>query len=224
MTVKPERRVSWFTAKHISKTVIMIDKGIFLACVGPAGIGKSTSFNALQQEYGDIISVTPKTTTRPIRQGETDTKAGVPLARFQSMVSAGEVVMEHQPFGPDGHWYGYDVADLRAGEGKLNLIEPNIEFQLPRFKEIFGGNALVIALTTNNPGYIYRNLVERGTESPENIAKRLKAAESVMNMIDTRRQEGYIDEVLTLDWSNRDKMVPAMLAIAGRRISQMALR
>ncbi|KXK26910.1 MAG: Guanylate kinase [candidate division WS6 bacterium OLB20] len=200
----------------------MIEKGLYMAVVGPAGIGKSTTFDALMSTYGDTVRVTPKVTTRPPREGETDTRAGMPVHEFSRLVGTGDIVMQHQPFGPEGHWYGYMAEDLRAGEGRLNLIEPNVEHQLPEFRRIFGGNALVVALTTRNRQYLEHNLNQRGTESPENIRKRLQAAESIIGMIDQRRSEGMIDAVVELDWDSRDLMVPLMMKIAGKQLSRFA--
>lgn len=194
----------------------------FLAIVGPAGVGKSTSFNAILDHFESRIRVVTKVTTRPPRENEKDTKAGLSLTEFQAGVESGEIILAHQPFGPDGHWYGYSLNELSGQSGQLNIIEPNVEHQLPEFKKIFGASAFVLALRADRE-YLRHNLSERNSESPEKIEERLSAACSINDFIDKYSNSGLIDQVIELNWHNRSRMLEIVLGLTARVLNKMSV-
>jgi guanylate kinase len=195
-----------------------------LALIGQPGIGKSTSFKWLSESYPGQIRIVPKITTRPARPNEPeDTIPDYPVLDFlrgmreTHIDGYNQILLPHQPFGD--HWYGYRREDLLYQNGRLNVLEPNPELQLPDFKRIFGAKALVVALMSRDLNYIRSNLIERGTETPEKLTARLKTAEELIPVIDSQLAQGNIDLLLELGWHNRDQLRPTILGIAGKLLN-----
>lgn len=203
------------------KVKIVMEDPKYLALVGPAGIGKGTSFKAIMDHFTGFARVVPKVTTREPRPGESDTIAGIPVPEFLTYCvdngKKAEIVLPHQPFGTD--WYGYYRQDLFDFPARLNLVEPHVEFQLPEFRKIFAGKALVVALTTRNSDYLRHNLRQRGTDSPEAVDRRIQAAERLIPIIYAKHQAGEIDHVIELDWGNRSLLRAQMVHLAGKLLN-----
>jgi guanylate kinase len=141
---------------------------------GPAGVGKSTVVGQLRRRDPRVwhsVSVT----TRPRRPNEVDGASMhfVDRVRFESMVAAGEM-LEHAEYA--GNLYGTPRAPvdehLRAGD--LVLLE--IEIQGARQVRQQRPDALLVFLSPPSWDELERRLRGRGTESPEDIRRRLDRA------------------------------------------------
>jgi guanylate kinase len=141
---------------------------------GPSGVGKSTV-------VARVCTIEPRmwlsvsTTTREPRPGEADGREYffVDDAEFDRIVAAGEF-LEWAEFA--GHRYGTTrgpVADhLRAGQSVL--LE--IELQGARAVRKAEPEAYLVFLAPPSWEELVRRLVDRGTESPAAIARRLQIA------------------------------------------------
>lgn len=144
-----------------------------LVITGPSGVGKGTLIRKLRDELpGTELSVSA--TTRPARPQEVD---GVDYhfldpEEFDRRVRAGEFV-EHAEYA--GNRYGTLRSEL---ERPARLIVLEIDLQgarqvratMPEARQVF------IAPPGNELEELERRLVERGAESPEQIARRLAVA------------------------------------------------
>jgi guanylate kinase len=138
---------------------------------GPSGVGKGTLIRALLERFPQFrLSVSA--TTRPPRPGEHDGGDYHFLSEeeFQRRLDAGEF-LEHAEYA--GHRYGTLRSEIDRAEGPLVL---EIEVQgarqvreaLPEAKQIF--------IAPPKPEDLRLRLATRGTDSPEQVARRLETA------------------------------------------------
>ena len=138
---------------------------------GPSGVGKGTLIRALLERFPPFrLSVSA--TTREPRPGERDGADYHFLSKeeFQRRLDAGEF-LEHAEYA--GHRYGTLRSEIDRAEGPLVL---EIEVQgarqvreaLPEAKQIF--------IAPPNPEALRLRLATRGTDSPEQVERRLETA------------------------------------------------
>lgn len=152
---------------------------------GPSGSGKSTIVNRLIDEAPVPLMKAVSATTRPPRKGEIHGEDYYFLSadEFQQQRNSGGLVEAAEVFGA-GYWYGTLRSELEriheAGgwvfleidvEGALNIME-----QYPDTISIF--------LTTPSEEEFERRLRNRGTESEEVIARRVRTAQQELKQAD----------------------------------------
>lgn len=141
---------------------------------GPSGVGKSTVV-ARVCAFEPRVWLSVSTTTREPRSGEADGREYffVPDAEFDAMVAAGEF-LEWAEFA--GHRYGTTrqpvTEHLRAGQSVL--LE--IELQGARAVRKAEPEAYLVFLAPPSWEELVRRLVDRGTDSPAAIERRLAIA------------------------------------------------
>lgn len=148
--------------------------GVLAVVSGFAGSGKGTITQALIEQH-DGYALSVSATTRDPRPGEQE---GVHYffkteAEFEEMVRR-DAFLEHASY--VGHSYGtpraYVEEMLRAGRDVILEIDVQGALQIKRRME----DALLIFVTPPSAQELHRRLSGRGTETPEQICKRLKRA------------------------------------------------
>ncbi len=174
-------------------------RGIVAVVSGPSGVGKTTVIDGLLRRPGYARSITA--TTRAARPGERDGVDYLFLsrARFEEGLAAGRF-LEHATV--HGHLYGTprDGVDDVLARGDVCLL--NIDVQGAESLRRSGLPVVTIFLLPPSPGDLQARLEKRGTETPEEKARRIEVARKEMEQADrfdarivNRVVEGTVDEV-----------------------------
>ncbi|ETO26558.1 hypothetical protein RFI_10581 [Reticulomyxa filosa] len=176
---------------------------------GPSGVGKGTLLTYLKQYYTNAFAVSVSHTTRQPRPGEVngETYHFVSREQFEQGISRGEFV-EYADV--HGNWYGTSKQALRdvADRKKIALLEIDVQ-GAQNIKKLSGVKAFYLFITMT--GYFDNNkllpdcgiellsprLAGRGTETIEQVEKRMKTAEKELDFFANNR--GFFDKVITND-------------------------
>lgn len=149
---------------------------------GPSGVGKGTLIRTLLSRLPELELSVSATTRRP-RPGERD---GVDYhfltdAQFDERVRAGDFV-EHAAY--SGRHYGTLRSELerRTAEGVPVVLE--IEVQGARQVRETLPDAVQVFIVPPSPEALRERLVGRGTDSPEDVERRLLVAEEELTACD----------------------------------------
>jgi guanylate kinase len=161
-------------------------KGKLIVISGPSGCGKGTVIKELAKLVPFKLSVSD--TTRAIRDGETEGLNYNYLTneQFLAKAKAGELLEYASYAGRAGlvTYYGTPkapvVTSLQAGENVLLEIEVQGAMQI---KESMP-EAVLIFILPPSMEELKARLTGRGTETPEDIKKRLDTAETELSMAD----------------------------------------
>lgn len=172
--------------------------------VGPSGAGKTTIAARLVARHSGRFAISVSATTRLPRASESDGSDYhfVSRMKFEAMIEAGELAEWAEVH---GEYYGTPAANLvPAAQGApVTVLDIDVQGALQVMKHV--GAALVIFILPPGPDEWIARLAGRGTESPAEIARRLRTAldelaaaptfgEFVVNTILDRA----VDEVLAL--------------------------
>lgn len=182
--------------------------------VGPSGVGKGFIKKVIQESLPEIFSEPIVATTRPKRSSDDlDRLPGLPHEQFLDMVSRGQILFPHQPFGGSTDWYGF-VASSFSGE-KPVMTEVHVD-NVRIFREKFLDGLLLIALIADL-GYLASNMEQRADTSHE-IKERLTAATDEVTAIRLLHQERLIDHVIAVNIDNRDTLADVVINLLLRHI------
>ncbi len=157
------------------------NSGLLLVVSGPSGVGKGTICGRLLQELSDV-QFSVSATTRAPRKGEHDGTDYffVSLTEFKRMQATGELLEWAEVF---GNYYGTprQAVQRALDEGKDILLEIDIQGAL-QVKAAFPECVLVFVWP---PTYqeLERRIRQRGTETPESLACRLKKSRLEMAQV-----------------------------------------
>ena len=142
---------------------------------GPSGVGKGTLIAELRRRMPEL-EVSVSATTREPRNGEVDGVSYYFLGeeKFEQHVAAGDF-LEWAEY--SGNRYGTlrSEVERRLEAGKSVLLE--IEVEGARQVRETMPEAIQCFIAPPEPGVLRERLVNRGTDSPEAIARRLRVAE-----------------------------------------------
>lgn len=152
----------------------MRHKGILLVISGFAGTGKGTLVSALLEKY-DNYALSVSATTRSPRPGEVD---GVhyffkTAEEFQKMIQANELI-EYAQYVENFYGTPRAYVEQKLAEGKDVILEIEMQGAL-KIKEKFP-DTLLLFVVPPDADTLKRRLTGRGTETAENIRKRLRRA------------------------------------------------
>ena len=155
-------------------------RGLLVVLSSPSGAGKTTISRMLLESDADM-TISVSATTRPIRPGEVE---GVDYhfvddAEFDRLIEVGEFVEWAPVF---GYRYGTPKAPVKAALKDGRDILFDIDWQgarqlEPDFKE----HLVTIFLLPPSMAELERRLRERGTDSEEVIADRMRRATDEIN-------------------------------------------
>jgi guanylate kinase len=150
-------------------------KGAILIISGPSGSGKSSLLKKLFEEFDDLY-FSISTTTREMRDGEVEGEDYYFISKeqFKDDINNGnflEWAKVHD------NYYGTSLKPIIKAlkDGKLVIFDIDVQGQ-KIVKEKFSNLMTSVFLTTPSMQVLKQRLVNRGTDSPEIIEKRLKNA------------------------------------------------
>lgn len=152
---------------------------------GPSGSGKSTLLKRLLAENKDKLAFTISHTTRKPRRGEQNGKEYhfVTREEMENMISNNEFI-EHTEF--SGNYYGTSKRAVEEAlkTGKLLILEVDIEGvkALTNLDEL---KPISIFIKPPSKELLIQRLSSRGTESVENLKRRLDRADEEMKFAES---------------------------------------
>ena len=155
---------------------------------GPAGVGKTTICERLLEEFGDELSRVVTTTTRSPRSGEVDGKDYhfTKIDDFKNLVRE-NAFLEYEMI--HGNYYGTSKKAVfeKIGESKNILINIDVRGAQSLRKEMnvqFASDIKVVSifLKPSNLDVLKERLFKRGSDSKENIEKRLETAKAELEL------------------------------------------
>lgn len=155
-------------------------RGLLIVISGPSGAGKSTICRELLRSYGENLELSVSATTRKPRDGEYE---GVnyffkDIEEFAKMAGNGEFIEYAKVY---DNYYGTPrkyVMD-KLGEGKSVILEIDVQGGM-KVKEAFS-EAVFIFIMPPSFADLRRRIENRGTETEQDICKRMKNAYSEIN-------------------------------------------
>lgn len=159
-----------------------MSEGFLLVVSGPSGSGKGTVCNKLMDRNDDVI-FSVSTTTRNPREGEVDGKNYffIDENKFEEMVEKDEF-LEHAKV--HNNYYGtprkFVIDEIEQGD--IVLLEIDVQGAL-QVKENYE-NVVFVFLLPPSMEELENRIVNRGTESKEDIERRLKNAYKEINHIE----------------------------------------
>jgi len=174
---------------------------------GPSGSGKSTLAAAALQRQPIPLIASVSATTRPPREGEVNGVAYhfITKEEFERRLAAGEFLEAFQVFGGGQHWYGTLKSEVESANanGKWILLEIDIKGGLAVIEQYPEATSIFVRPT--DVAEIERRLRGRGTESEDDICRRLDQARQEIEMSGAYRFEiinddldRAVDEICTL--------------------------
>jgi len=149
-------------------------RGIPFVVAAPSGTGKTTVCRrVVENDAGVVFSVSH--TTRAQREGEVDGENYhfVPVVEFQRLIAEG-AFLESAEYNGNHYGTSWESIDAPLAEGRDVLLE--IEVQGARQVRERREDARFIFLLAPSMGILEERLKARGTESPEQVRRRLDLA------------------------------------------------
>lgn len=142
---------------------------------GPTAVGKGTVSRHIREEYPDVL-LSVSATTRPPRPGEVEGEHYyfVSDAEFDAMIERGEFLEYATVHNRSRYGTPRPPIDRALADGKSVLLE--IDLQGARAVKERMPEALLVFLLPPTWEELVRRLIGRGTESPEEQARRLETA------------------------------------------------
>ena len=152
-----------------------MNKGLLIIVSGPSGVGKGTVLKELRAKNPNIVPSISATTREP-RNEDTE---GVTYffkteSEFKKMIDRGEF-MEWAIF--SGNYYGTprEYVEKNLNEGRDVLLEIDVQGALKLMES--GAEGAYIFIAPENLDVLRQRLRGRGTETEDEIERRVKAAE-----------------------------------------------
>jgi len=149
------------------------EPGKLIVISGPSGVGKGTVTREAVARTGAALSVSA--TTRPPRPGEVDGREYVFLARdaFDKLVAENGFLEYADVF---GQRYGTPAEPVRRSlaDGRTMVLEIDVQGGLQVARTM--PEATFVLIVPPSEAELRRRLVGRGTETPDQLARRLGKA------------------------------------------------
>ncbi|HXR45641.1 MAG TPA: guanylate kinase [Pseudolysinimonas sp.] len=179
---------------------------------GPTAVGKGTVSRYIREHYPDVL-LSVSATTRPPRAGEVDGEHYyfVSDAEFDRMVAAHEFLEWATVHNAYRYGTPRPPIDAALAAGKSVLLE--IDLQGARSVRAAMPEALLVFLLPPSWDELVRRLIGRGTESPEEQARRLETAKAEL-----RAQDEFDVKVVNSEVGQAAHEVVELLAVPGRQV------
>lgn len=168
-------------------------QGKVIVVTGPSGVGKSTIVREVIDRTGATFSVS--VTTRQPREGEVDYREYhfIDRGAFENMVACGEMVEWAEVF---GELYGTPAFPVREAirEGRNVVLEIDVQGGVQVRAKL--PQAVFVLIAPPDGHVLARRLRNRGTESEEQIARRLAEADAEVR---AARESGIYDHTIVND-------------------------
>lgn len=176
---------------------------------GPTAVGKGAVSGYIRENYPEVL-FSVSATTRPARSGEVDGEhyRFVDDAEFDRMVAAGEF-LEYATV-HNAYRYGTlrSPVERALASGRSVLLE--IDLQGARAVRRAMPEALLVFLLPPSWEELVRRLVGRGTEGPEEQARRLETARAEL-----RAQDEFDVRIVNRDVGQAAREVVELLGVPG---------
>ncbi len=157
---------------------------------GPSGVGKTTIYKQILQEYSNNISFSISATTRKIRDGEEDGKDYYFLSveEFKQLIDKDDFIEWECVH---NNYYGTLKSEIYRiwKMGKHGLLDIDVRGGL-HIKEIFGDKSFLVFIAPPSMSELENRLRNRGTCAGEALKRRLDNAAIEME------QQDFYDTVL----------------------------
>lgn len=176
----------------------MRSNNLIIVITGPSGAGKTTILKDLPK---DRFYFSVSHTTRPPRPGEEHGKHYYFIGKeeFLEMISKGEFLEWVEVFGT---YYGTARSEIEKAFSQNKHLVLDIEvIGATRLKSYLGNQAIFIFIVPPDLKTLEERILKRGTETPEEIQKRLKRAEEEI------RFAGWFDYVIVNDDLEKSKNI-----------------
>jgi len=172
---------------------------------GPSGVGKDAVLTRMKESDYPLKYITTLT-TRPRRPNEKDNLDYhfVSIERFQGMVENNELLEWANVY---GNWYGVPKEAVKQALGKGQDIIVKVDIQGAATIRKILPQAIFIFLMPPSMEELALRLKQRHTESPSDLALRLKTAEEEM------KQLPLFDYAVVNRWDEIDLAVSDIKAI-----------
>jgi guanylate kinase len=173
--------------------------GLLITLTGPTASGKSSIAKRLS-DHLDNISLSVSTTTRQPRKGEVDGREYfyVDDQEFEKRVNEGQF-LEHANYGKNR--YGTELKNISLAEEKANDLVFDIEVQgVEQLKSLYPKQTRCIFVFPVSFEEIEKRLRRRGSESEEQISRRLEIARKEVEVLES---EGFSDHKVINDSLDR---------------------
>ena len=153
-------------------------KGLLVVISGPSGVGKGTVIRQLLKK-DESICLSVSCTTRPPRPGEIDGVhyAFVTKEKFLEMIEAGEF-LEYMPVFANYYGTPLKMVQEKREQGKDVILEIDVKGALAVKQKV--RDAVMIFIMPPSKEELKRRLVGRGTESEDQLSRRVAEAEVEM--------------------------------------------
>lgn len=170
--------------------------GKLIVISGPSGAGKSTVLKDVFQNCGLPLEWSVSATTRSPRPGEIAGRDYHYLSEeeFRQKREAGEFLECFEVY-RRGHWYGTLQSEVapRLAAGNWVVLEIDVEGTMAVLQHY--PDAITIFVKPSSLDELERRLNDRGTESHEEIERRLDVARREMRSVDKYRHVVVNDDV-----------------------------
>ncbi len=150
-------------------------QGRLIIVAGPSGAGKGTVENAVMEKNPEI-QFSVSVTTRPQRDYEVEGEHYffISKADFLQRIERNELVEWQEVYSKNGHYYGTlrSYVDAALEQGKLLLIDIDIKGGI-NLKKAYPDNSISIFIEPPSVEALEQRLINRKTDSPEQIRIRL---------------------------------------------------
>ena len=160
------------------------EHGYLVVLSGPSGVGKGTIGGRLLAAHSDMC-FSVSATTREIREGEEE---GVNYfyktkEQFEEMVQNGEFLEYMQVFGKNYYGTPRKFVEDKLAEGICVLLDIDVQGAMVVKKNY--PDALLIFIAPPSLEELHRRLVNRGTETLEQVEKRFAQAKTEFTYVNS---------------------------------------
>jgi len=149
--------------------------GLLIVVSGFSGVGKGTLMKELLNRWPEQYALSISATSRKPRVGEEDGREYffVTTERFEELIEK-DLLLEHCRYGTNYYGTPREYVEQKLSEGKNVILEIEVQGGL-QIKEKYPDTFLLYVIPPSAKE-LYQRLVNRNTESQEDIDRRMKRA------------------------------------------------